>query len=330
VKLLAGDIGGTKTNLAVFDSEVSLHDPMVEETFRSAAYPSLEALVEDFVTHVDDQTFDAAAFGVAGPVVSGVARITNLPWVMSEEHLERELEIERVRLINDLAAIAYAVPHLQPDDLHVLNEGRPEPGGAVAVIAPGTGLGEAFCTVVDTQFVAHPSEGGHADFAPTNDVEIALLDYLHEKYDHVSYERICSGMGLPNVYDFFKETGRYEEPSWLAEALADADDPTPLIVETALDEAKDCPICEATLQVFVSVLGSEAGNMALTVLATGGVYLGGGIPPRILKALKSSTFLDSFLRKGRLSHLLAPIPVYVIMNAKAPLMGAAHRGANKV
>lgn len=330
MKLLAGDIGGTKTNLAVFDSEVSLHDPMVEETFRSAAYPSLEALVEDFVTHVDDQTFDAAAFGVAGPVVSGVARITNLPWVMSEEHLERELEIERVRLINDLAAIAYAVPHLQPDDLHVLNEGRPEPGGAVAVIAPGTGLGEAFCTVVDTQFVAHPSEGGHADFAPTNDVEIALLDYLHEKYDHVSYERICSGMGLPNVYDFFKETGRYEEPSWLAEALADADDPTPLIVETALDEAKDCPICEATLQVFVSVLGSEAGNMALTVLATGGVYLGGGIPPRILKALKSSTFLDSFLRKGRLSHLLAPIPVYVIMNAKAPLMGAAHRGANKV
>ena len=326
MKLLAGDIGGTKTNLAVFDAVESLHDPLVEKTFRSAVYGTLEALVEDFLDQTQE-TFDRAAFGVAGPVVSGVARITNLPWVMSEEHLERELGIEKVRLLNDLAAIAYAVPHLTPDDLHTLNEGRPEPGGAIAVVAPGTGLGEAFCTVVDTHLVAHPAEGGHADFAPTSEVQIALLDYLHGRFDHVSYERICSGMGLPNIYAFFKETGRYPEPDWLAEALADADDPTPVIAKAALAEERDCPICEATLEIFVSVLGSEAGNMALTVLATGGVYLGGGMPPRILPALKAPTFLDSFLRKGRLSHLLAPIPVHVIMNPKAPLMGAAHLGA---
>jgi glucokinase len=259
--------------------------------------------------------------------VEGVARITNLSWVMEERHLERELGIQKVRLMNDLAAIAYAVSHLQPEDLHTLNEGRPDPGGAIAVIAPGTGLGEAFCTVDDSHYRAHASEGGHADFAPTNDVEIALLDYLNDHFEHVSYERICSGMGLPNIYNFFKETGRYEEPDWLAQALAEAKDATPVIVETALDEERNCPICEATLDVFVSVLGAEAGNMALTVLATGGVYLGGGIPPRILPALSSGVFIDSFLRKGRLSHLLAPIPVHVILNSKAPLLGAAHLGA---
>jgi len=325
VKLLAGDVGGTKTNLAVFDSEVSMHDPLQEASFRSAAYESLEALVQEFLDQ-SQESFERAAFGVAGPVVGGIARITNLPWVMEEHHLERVLGIERVRLMNDLAAIAYAVPHLTPDDLITLNEGRPDPGGAIAVIAPGTGLGEAFCTVADTHYVAHPSEGGHADFAPTNDVEIALLGYLIDHFDHVSYERICSGMGLPNIYRFFKETGRYAEPSWLAERLAEADDPTPLIVEAALDENLDCPLCQATLEIFVSVLGAEAGNMALKVLATGGVYLGGGIPPRILPALKSGLFLDAFLRKGRLSHLLAPIPVHVIMNPKAPLLGAAHRG----
>ncbi len=326
MKLLVGDIGGTKTNLAIFDSKENLHDPLIEATFHSAAYDSLESLAQEFMEQ-KAAAVDGAAFGVAGPVVEGVARITNLPWVMEEHHLERELGIRKVRLMNDLAAIAYAVPHLQPEDLHTLNKGRPDPGGAIAIIAPGTGLGEAFCTVDDSHYRAHASEGGHADFAPTDDVEIALLDYLNDHFDHVSYERICSGMGLPNIYNFFKETGRYEEPDWLAKALAEAKDATPVIVETALDEERNCPICEATLDVFVSVLGSEAGNMALTVLATGGVYLGGGIPPRILPALSSSIFLDSFLRKGRLSHLLAPIPVHVILNSKAPLLGAAHLGA---
>jgi glucokinase len=326
MKLLVGDIGGTKTNLAIFDSRESLHDPLTEATFRSTAYDSLESLAQEFLEQ-KAEAVDGAAFGVAGPVVEGVARITNLSWVMEERHLERELGIQKVRLMNDLAAIAYAVSHLQPEDLHTLNEGRPDPGGAIAVIAPGTGLGEAFCTVDDSHYRAHASEGGHADFAPTNDVEIALLDYLNDHFEHVSYERICSGMGLPNIYNFFKETGRYEEPDWLAQALAEAKDATPVIVETALDEERNCPICEATLDVFVSVLGAEAGNMALTVLATGGVYLGGGIPPRILPALSSGVFIDSFLRKGRLSHLLAPIPVHVILNSKAPLLGAAHLGA---
>jgi glucokinase len=321
--LLVGDIGGTKTNLAIFDTEEGLHEPIVEETFPSRAYASLEAVVEEFLA---GRSLDVkhAGFGVAGPVVGGMAKITNLPWVMKEQHLERALDFTSVRLVNDLAAIAYSVPYLEPEDLHTLNEGRPIPGGAIAVVAPGTGLGEAFLTVSETHYTAHASEGGHADFAPTDDLQIAMLDYLNEHFDHVSYERICSGSGLPNVYDFFKTTGRYDEPDWLREALSAADDPTPVIVETAMDPEKRCPICEATLDIFITVLGAEAGNLALTVVSTGGVYLGGGIPPRILSALEEGTFLEAFLRKGRLSHLLAPMPVHVILNKQAPLLGTAH------
>jgi glucokinase len=321
--LLVGDVGGTKIDLAVFDTAEGLRTIIVEETFSSRAYPSLEAVVEEFLDK-HDYKIENAGFGVAGPVVGGMAKITNLPWVMQEAHLEAALNFASVRLLNDLAAIAYSVPYLEPEDLHTLNEGRPVPGGAIAVVAPGTGLGEAFLTVLETHYMAHASEGGHADFAPTDDLQIALLDYLNEHFDHVSYERICSGSGLPNIYDFFKTTGRYEEPPWLREALEAADDPTPVIVETALDPEKACDICKATLDIFVSVLGAEAGNLALTVVSTGGVYLGGGIPPRILPALEAAPFLDAFLRKGRLSHLLAPMPVHVILNKKAPLLGTVH------
>jgi len=231
-----------------------------------------------------------------------------------------------VYLLNDLVSIAYAVPHLEGRDLHVLNEGRPEPGGAIAVLAPGTGLGEAFLTWEGTRFSAHPSEGGHADFAPVNKLQIKLLRYLHDRFDHVSYERICSGMGLPNIYRFFKDTDAYEEPEWLAERLASASDLTPVIVTAAFDEERPCPLCQATLEMFVAILGAEAGNLALKVLSTGGVYLAGGIPPRILPALERESFMDAFLRKGRLSHLLAPMPVRVVLNSKAALLGAVHYG----
>jgi len=231
-----------------------------------------------------------------------------------------------VYLLNDLVSIAYAVPHLEGRDLHVLNEGRPEPGGAIAVLAPGTGLGEAFLTWEGTRFSAHPSEGGHADFAPINKLQIKLLRYLHDRFDHVSYERICSGMGLPNIYRFFKDTGAYEEPDWLAERLASASDLTPVIVTAAFDEERPSPLCQATLEMFVAILGAEAGNLALKVLSTGGVYLAGGIPPRILPALEKESFMDAFLRKGRLSHLLAPMPVRVVLNSKAALLGAIHYG----
>ncbi|NMC02979.1 MAG: glucokinase [Chloroflexi bacterium] len=323
--LLAGDIGGTKTNLAIIDPAGGVGKTVAEATFPSGRYPSLESIVQQFLNQTGIEV-SRASFGVAGPVVGGRATITNLPWVMDEHNLQRAFDLEAVYLLNDLVSIAYAVPHLEGRDLHVLNEGRPEPGGAIAVLAPGTGLGEAFLTWEGTRFSAHPSEGGHADFAPVNKLQIKLLRYLHDRFDHVSYERICSGMGLPNIYRFFKDTDAYEEPEWLAERLASASDLTPVIVTAAFDEERPCPLCQATLEMFVAILGAEAGNLALKVLSTGGVYLAGGIPPRILLALERESFMDAFLRKGRLSHLLAPMPVRVVLNSKAALLGAVHYG----
>ena len=323
MKLLAGDIGGTKTNLAVFSPEAGPRAPLTEARFPSADYPSLEALVCEFLSQVDVKV-ERASFGVAGPVVAGRASITNLPWVMDEEQLQAALHLSSVRLLNDLNAIAHAVPFLESADLHTLNEGQPTPDGNIAVVAPGTGLGEAFLTWDGSRYRSRASEGGHADFAPTNPLEIELLRYLQHRFQHVSYERVCSGRGLPNIYAFLKDSGYADEPAWLAEQLAAADDPTPVIVNTAL--ARECELCVATLDTFVSILGAEAGNLALKVLASGGVYLSGGIPPRILPALEQGPFMQAFRNKGRMSDLLARVPVHVILNPKVALLGAACHG----
>ncbi len=323
--LLAGDIGATKTNLAVFSPEAGPRAPLVEATFPSARYPSLEALVREFLARVS-LPVDRASFGVAGPVLAGHATITNLPWVMDEKELQAALNLSSVRLLNDLDAIAHGVPFLEPADLYTLNEGQPAPGGAIAVIAPGTGLGEGFLTWDGSRYRAHPSEGGHTDFGPTNLFEMALLRYLQGQFGHVSYERVCSGRGLPNIYAYLKDSGYADEPPWLTEQLAAADDPTPVIVNAALDEERRCELCVATLNAFVSILGAEAGNLTLKVLATGGVYLAGGIPPRILPALEHEQFLEAFRNKGRFSDLLARIPVYVVMNPHVALLGAACHG----
>ena len=347
--LLAGDTGGTKTNLAIFSPETGPRAPLAEATFPSADYPSLEALVREFLSQVDLK-MEWASFGVAGPVAAGRATITNLPWVMEERQLQEALNLLSVRLLNDLDAIAHAVPFLEPADLHTLNVGQPAPGGAMAVVAPGTGLGEAFLTWDGSRYRPHASEGGHADFAPTNLSEVELLRYLQGGFEHVSYERVCSGRGLPNIYAYLKDSGYADEPDWLTEQLAVADDPTPVIVNAALrqpfdpstglraglaqDKAQDnaldderlCELCIATLNTFVSILGAEAGNLALKVLASGGVYLGGGIPPRILTALEQERFMEAFRHKGRMSDLLARVPVHVILNPKVALLGAACHG----
>jgi len=323
--LLAGDIGGTKTNLGIYSAEKGPREPMAEATFPSSKYPSLETLVSEFLAQVTLRV-DCASFGVAGPVVKGQAKITNLPWVIEEAQLGKSLNLTSVRLLNDLEAIAYGVPLLEPGDLHTLNEGAPIPRGTLAVIAPGTGLGEAFLTWDGLRYRACPSEGGHADFGPNSPLEIDLLRYLHKKMGHVSYERICSGQGLPNVYAYLKETGYADEPVWLAEQLNSVDDPNPAIVSAALDTEKPCELCRATLGVFVSALGAEAGNLALKVMATGGVYLGGGIPPRMVPALEKGRFMESFTRKGRFSELVSRIPVHVILNPKIALIGAAFHG----
>ncbi len=325
--LLAGDIGGTKTNLAVFsiDDEDGWKKPLAEATFPSGRYLSLEALVEEFQEQHHFK-LDRASFGVAGPVVGGRATITNLPWVLEENHLKKALNIPSVSLLNDLTAIAHGVPYLGPDDLHTLNTGHSARAGAIAVIAPGTGLGEAFLTWENNRYHPHTSEGGHTDFAPADEIQLELLRYLQLRYTHVSFERVCSGKGLPNIYTFLKESGHASEPVWLAEKLAQADDRTPVIVDNAMDKERACEICVTTMEFFVSILGAEAGNLALKVLSTGGVYLGGGIPPRILPFLAEGRFMQSFLRKGRLSDVLIPMPVHVILNPNIALLGAARHG----
>jgi len=321
--ILAGDIGATKTNLGVYTPEKGPREPVAEETFPSGRHSSLEALVAEFLAQ-SQMDVERVVFGVAGPVVGGQATITNLPWVIDEAQLKKKLNLQSVLLLNDLEATAQGVPLLKAEDLHCLNKGEPIHGGTKAVIAPGTGLGEAFLTWDGSRYQAHASEGGHTDFGPSNPLEDDLLQHLRDQGGHVSYERICSGMGLPNIYAYLRDSGYAEEPAWLAEQLAAADDPTAFIVNAALEnEAK---LCNDSLNLFCSVLGAEAGNMALKVLATGGVYLGGGIPPRILPALKQGVFMQAFLNKGRLSDLLAKVPVHVILNPKIALIGAAFYG----
>jgi glucokinase len=323
--LLAGDVGGTKTSLGIYSPDGGPREPIVESTLPSARYASLVELVSEFLSQVSIE-IERASFGVAGPVLGGRARITNLPWVIEEAQVRDSLHLESVQLFNDLEAIACGVTLLEGEDLHTLNEGVPVPRGTLAVIAPGTGLGEAFLIWCAERYRAYPSEGGHADFGPNSDLEIGLLRHLRKKFGHVSLERICSGHGLPNVYTFLKESGYAEEQEWVAEQLSSSDDPTPVIVNAALDDERRCALCNTTLEIFISALGAEAGNLALKVMATGGVYLGGGIPPRIISLLDDGSFMERFTNKGRFSELVSRIPVHVIINPKTALMGAALHG----
>lgn len=321
--ILAGDIGGTKTALGLFTPAQGVKRPLRQRTFPSQQYDSLEAIIADFLAE-GSETPTAASFAVAGPVKGGVANITNLPWVIEVDSISRTFHIPIVHLLNDVQATAAAVPSLQAEDLALLRPGEPDPTGTIVVIAPGTGLGEAFLTWDGERYHARPSEGGHASFAPNTGEEINLLTYLYRRFGHLSFERVGSGSGIPNLYEFLRDSGRYTEPDWLREALAEAKDRTPVIVNAALEGRTG--ICVATLDLFVSVLGNEVGNMALNLLATGGIYLGGGIPPRILSRLQQPDFLASIARKGRFKTLLDHIPVYIILDSESALHGAAYDG----
>ena len=321
--LLAGDIGGTKTVLALISEERGARQPVHEARYPSDDYASLEATITEFLA-TTKATVTRASFGVAGPVVDGRSQITNLPWMIDTAVIRDQFNIPAVRLLNDLEAIATAVPHLESSDLVTLNEGTRKLKGAIGIVAPGTGLGEAFLLWNGRSYDAYPSEGGHTAFAPTNNEQMALLQYMQQKYHHVSYERICSGVGIPNIYNYFRDNGRYHEPQWLRSELEATEDHTPVIVNAALEQRAD--ICTATLNLFMEVLGEEAGNLALTILATGGIYIGGGIPPRILPQLKASNFLTAFQNKGRFSAMMAQVPIYIITNPQAGLYGAIYAG----
>lgn len=326
--ILAGDIGGTKTNLALYELEARGGLALIDEQrYVSHDYESLEVLIEEFIKGRSDK-LQAACFGVPGPVVDGAAHLPNLPWLVSKQTLAAALRIDAVHLINDLEATGHGISALTADELRTLNEGAPEPHGNMALIAAGTGLGQAALFWNGERYHVAASEGGHADFAPRNEIEIALLVYLLNTQEHVSYERVLSGPGLVNIYNFLKESGRALEPTWLAEAMAVSDDQAKTIGQAAL--AGKASLCSRALEMFVAIYGAQAGNLALTFKATGGVYLGGGIAPKIIASLEGSVFMESFKRKGRLSSLVAATPVHVIMNPKTALVGAAHYAAHQL
>lgn len=317
--ILAGDIGGTNARLAFFDAKNGRLKLVSEAEYPSRRYRGLEEIVSNFV-HDGGADVDAACFGIAGPVRNGRAQVSNLPWVVESARLARELRVQSTFLINDLEASAWGIGELEQADLLTINKGSGDGSGNQAVIAAGTGLGEAGLFWDGRRHHVFACEGGHADFGPRNELEVELLQFLMKTYGRVSYERVLSGPGLVNIYHFLRETGRGEEPRWLAEKMA-LGDPAAVISHAAMEGS--CPLCEQALDIFVSIYGAEAGNLALKLLATGGVFVSGGIAPKIFPKLNSKNFLQAFVDKGRMLPLLEAMPVHVVANPNAGLLGAA-------
>ena len=316
--ILAGDVGGTKVHLALYDFINGKLKYSRDERYPAKEYTGLEEIVKEFLS-ADKVT--AACFGVPGPVRDGRLRLTNLPWTLDSRELSVNLGITHVFLINDLEANGYGVAELAADQIYTLSEGAASQIGNRALIAAGTGLGEALLIWNGRTHTPYPSEGGHTDFAPRNEDEIDLLRFLKQKYNgRISYERVVSGPGLTNIYEFLREVRGIDEPAWLAERIA-SEDPNAVITELAL--AAKSEICDKALDMFVSAYGAETGNLALKLLSVGGVYIGGGIAPRILEKIKDGTFMKAFTDKGRLSQLLINMPVRVILESRAALAGAA-------
>jgi glucokinase len=347
--ILAGDIGATKTHLALYEWTTERIDPLRLETFHSADYASLDEMLAEFLSPpkpplaVDqlDQasqegtspssdapaeplTLEAACFGVAGPVFENHSRTTNLPWVVDGPALAKQFDIPNVRLLNDLEAMAHGILLLRSDELVTLNAGTPPTQKqAIALIAAGTGLGEAILFWDGSDYRPMPSEGGHADFAPNSDQEIELLRHIRSQYLHVSYERVLSGPGLLAIYEYLRDAKK-NEPTWLAEKIK-AGDPPAEIAEAGLKGQAE--IAKQALDLFVTIYCAEAGNLALKAMAINGVYVGGGIAPKLLAKLKDGTFIKAFINKGRYKRLLSQIPVYVVTNQHTALLGAAAMAA---
>jgi glucokinase len=317
--ILAGDIGATNSRLAFFSERGGRLEPVAEETYASRHYANLQAIVRKFVS-AHGLPVDVACFGVAGPVRDGRSEAVNLAWAVDVRELEQALPRSAVSLLNDLEAHAYGIAMLAPEDFVTLNQGAADASGNAAVIAAGTGLGEAGLYWDGRQHRPFAGEGGHTNFAPTDPLQVELLNFLSRELGHVSWERVLSGPGLHNIYRFLRDTGRGEEPDWLTREMQQRD-PAAVISQTAL--AGSSALCRQALDLFVALYGAEAGNVALKFMATAGVYMGGGIAPKIIHKLTDSAFMDAFVAKGRLKPLREAIPVRIIMNGKAALLGAA-------
>lgn len=327
--ILAGDVGGTKVNLALFDETGGTPKPVAERSYASRDYPSLTRLLDHFLKETQPK-ITHACLGVAGPVIDGRCQITHLPWTLDVRELKPLLNTDSVSLINDLAAMAHAVPYLSPEETAVIQQGQGDPHGNRAVLAAGTGLGQAFLLPEpEGRYRVMATEGGHCDFAPRTELEVRLLEFIRKESGRVCIEDVLSGPGLVRIYRFFKERQQKPEPRWLSEEFQ-AKDPAEVISQNAL--AKKSGTCELALELFVSVYGAVAGNLALQIMARGGVYLGGGIAPEILPLLRSDVFLNAFRGKGEFRDFMAEIPIKVIMNKRAPLLGAFYfaLGENRI
>jgi glucokinase len=335
--ILAGDLGATKTLLSIFQVKDHSHSnltPQCLKEFTSREYSSFVKLTSEFLSSnsIDVSSITQATFGVAGPVVEGRSKLTNLPWELDERVLSEGLSIRKVKFLNDLEAAAFYVPFLKAEEKKVLYQGdspSTEDRGVAAVIAPGTGLGEAFLTWDGGRYAAHASEGGHSDFASTTETQDGLLQYLRKKFGHASYELVCSGIGIFNTWKYFHESENLTHPS-IELQISKADDPTPIIVHEMMKEGNTCQACNRSLDTFVSVLGAESGNLALRFLARNGVYIDGGLPKLMLPALTNARFIEAYLNKGRMSKLVSQFPVIVVLTHRSVLLGAAHYALDSV
>ena len=321
--VLAADVGATTSRLGVFSPQRGARDPLVRREYSTTQQESLDALIREFLGGAAE-TIRSAVIAVAGPVRDGRVETDSLPWMIDAQDLGARLGLTRLRVVNDAEAMAAAVPALRRSDVVALRGGKAHANGPIAVIALGTGLGEAFLIPAEAGYVACASEGGHASFAPSTAMELGLLQSLLERFPHVSTEMVCSGSAVPDVYAHIRDARGGVEPDWLAAALAAADDPTRVIVEAALESRDEA--CGAAMALLISILGAEAGNLVLKVNATGGLYLGGGMANRILPLLRTGPFLERLASKGRDTEFLREVPVHVITNIEVGLIGAALTG----
>lgn len=319
--ILAGDVGGTKVHLALYGFDHGRLSHVRDEKFPAREFAGLKDIVRKFLIESGDPEVTAACFGVPGPVRGGRLKLTNLSWVVDSRELSTALDIHHLFLINDLEANGYGIPELDPEQIFELSAGAPGSVGNAGLVSAGTGLGEAILVWNGKMHIPMASEGGHCDFAPRNETEIELLRYLQRTLKgRVSFERVVSGQGLTNIYTFLRDVKGMEEPDWLKERML-AEDPNAIIGELGQEGSNE--LCVQSLEGFASAYGAEAGNLALKVLSVGGIYLGGGIAPKILKKMRDGAFMKAFTDKGRLSDLLVQMPVRVILESRCALMGAA-------
>lgn len=325
MRVLAGDVGGTHARFAIVNVNGARACVEREQYYASQEAQGLASLVRRFIAETGETAIHRACFAVACTVVDGACRGANLPWTVDERELREALGIPRMTLINDFDAIGHGLALLKPDDIETIQHGESVLHGPIALIGPGTGLGEAFLVWDGTQYRVQPSEGGHVNFAARDDLEWGLYSELLSEFEHVSYERVVSGPGLIRIYRYLVSSGGVITPGVIQNEMMQ-EDPAAVIVRHALSETD--AVCMHALDLFTSLLGAQAGNLALTVFAVGGVYVAGGIAPRILHKLRTGPFLPSFHGKGRVSHLVRRVPVHVVTNANVGLLGAAHMAAN--